>query len=159
MATALEGSGGGCRDDGGGDGGDGGREAMVAAVRTLTRLGRLLERSIGEVSLAQYRVLRTVADGGDRASQLAHRLALAKPTVTALVTGLVERGMVERSDVEGDRRAACLAVTESGAAALARAEAAMAERLGIVASGLSDPAAVLASIAELERALDEGRPG
>ena len=57
------------------------------AVRTLARLSRLLERGAGELSLPQFRVLAMVEDGGDRASWLADRLALAKPTITALVEG------------------------------------------------------------------------
>ena len=127
---------------------------LTDVVRTLTRLGRLLERSSGGVTLAQYRVLRTVADGGDRASQLACRLAVAKPTITAVVAGLVERRMLCRTDVAGDRRAVCLGLTAEGHAALARTEAAMAERLAPVVSDLDDLPAALAALADLERSLD-----
>jgi DNA-binding MarR family transcriptional regulator len=127
---------------------------LTGAVRTLTRLGRLLERCSGEVTLAQYRVLRTVADGGERATQLAHRLAVAKPTITAIVATLVERGLLRRADVAGDRRAVCLQVTGPGREALVRVESAMAERLAAVVAGVDDAAAALAALRDLEQALD-----
>src|SRR5205823_412552 len=74
-------------------------------VRTLTRLARMLERRAGDLSLPQFRVLALVDEGGERASQLAERLAVAKPTITAVVDGLVERGYVKRSADCDDRRA------------------------------------------------------
>ena len=68
----------------------------MTTVRTLARISRLLENSSGELSMPQYRLLAMVAEGDERASNLAGRLALAKPTITAAVDGLVERGMVDR---------------------------------------------------------------
>ncbi|MGH9190811.1 MAG: MarR family transcriptional regulator [Acidimicrobiales bacterium] len=129
-------------------------EDLTGAVRTLTRLGRLLERCSNDVTLAQYRVLRTVADGGERATQLAQRLAVAKPTITAIVATLVDRGLLRRADVAGDRRAVCLQVTELGREALVRVESAMAERLAGVVAGVDDAAAALAALRDLEQALD-----
>jgi DNA-binding MarR family transcriptional regulator len=63
----------------------------TSAVRTLTRLGRMLESALGDLSLPQYRVLAAVNGGRERASHLATGLAVAKPTVPAAVDGLVER--------------------------------------------------------------------
>src|SRR5438445_2366 len=84
------------------------------AVRTLARLSRLLERGAGELSLPQFRVLAVVDDGGDRASWLADRLALAKPTITSIVDGLVERGYLTRTADLGDRRATRIQLTRRG---------------------------------------------
>lgn len=126
----------------------------TAAVRTLTRLARLLERGCDELSLAQYRVLAVVAAGDERASRLAERLAVAKPTVTAAVDGLVERGFLCRSAVPGDRRAARIAITAAGRRALASADAAMVGRLETVLARVPDRAGVLAALATLRAALE-----
>jgi DNA-binding MarR family transcriptional regulator len=127
---------------------------LAGTARTLARLARVLERACCELTLSQYRVLALVARGDERASKLAGRLALAKPTITAAVDALVEHGLVSRSGVEGDRRGVRLAVTAEGQAALARAEAAMAERLGPLISGCAHPGLVVQAVSELEQALD-----
>src|SRR5438132_12621366 len=93
-----------------------------AHVRTLTRLARMLERGAGDLSLPQFRVLALVDEGAERASQLAERLAVAKPTITAVVDGLVERGYVKRSADCDDRRATKITLTAPGRRALYRAE-------------------------------------
>ena len=110
------------------------------AVRNLARVARMLERSTGGLTLTQYRVLATVDDGGERATHLADALALAKPTVTAAVDGLVERGLLSREAVPGDRRCLRIALTPAGATALIAAETAMAVRL----CGVAGPEVVAA---------------
>ena len=127
------------------------------AVRTLARLSRLLERGAGELSLPQFRVLAMVEDGGDRASWLADRLALAKPTITALVDVLVDRGYLTRTADDGDRRVTRIALTQRGRRALEASEAAMAERLGEVLAQTADSAAVVWAINELGSGLDRMR--
>jgi len=123
-------------------------------VRTLARLSRLLEHACDELTMPQYRVLAMVAGGDERASWLAGRLSLAKPTVSAAVDGLVERGLLVREAVAGDRRAVRLGVTPAGRKQLARTERAMAERLGAVLEQTRDPEAVDAALADLASALD-----
>ncbi len=97
-----------------------GTSSLTDAVRGVVRVARMLEHSSTELTLPQYRLLVMVACGDQRASKLAGRLALSKPTVTAVVDGLVERGMLLRSEVAGDRRAVDLNLTEAGRAALGR---------------------------------------
>ena len=126
----------------------------VRAVRSVVRLARVLECSLGVLSAAQYRVLAAVDAGGERATHLAQGLALAKPTVTAAVDGLAERGLLAREPVAGDRRAVRIAHTAAGREALAEADAATAARLAAVLGGVDDPAAVLAALASLAPALD-----
>lgn len=127
----------------------------MAAVRAVARLARLLERCSEDLSLSQYRVLRMVADGGERASLLADRLAVAKPTVTAAVDALVERGYLRRGPVPDDRRAARITMTAAGGRALRGAEAGMVERLERVLARVDDRGAVVDALVSLERALDE----
>src|ERR1700742_3257644 len=86
----------------------------VAAIRALARMARLLERSSGDLHLAHYRVLAAVADGDERASRVADRLALGNPTVSAAVESLTKRGLLSREDAVEDRRAATLTLTSAG---------------------------------------------
>ena len=124
------------------------------ALRTLVRIARTLEHACTELTLPQYRLLAMVATGDRQATQLAGRLALSKPTITAVVDGLVERGLLSRSVVAGDRRAVDLTLTGAGWGALEVTEAAMAERLWRLLDHCEDPELALAGIAQLSQALD-----
>src|SRR3954462_9822728 len=128
---------------------------------TLARLARLLERACGELrpplTLAQYRLLAMIRSGADRASHPPGQLALAKPTVSATVDTLVERGLVERATSRDDRRVTTLTVTIEGAEQLAGAEAAMRARLDDVLTRVHDPATVSHALSALGTALDERR--
>jgi DNA-binding MarR family transcriptional regulator len=131
-------------------------------VLTLARLARVLERACSEstgarLTLAQYRLLAMMADGAERASHLAGQLALTKPTVSATIDTLVERGLVARESVDGDRRATRLRATDAGHAALLVAEVSMRERLDDLLARVDDPGAVSRSIAQVRAALDERR--
>ncbi|MGZ6977539.1 MAG: MarR family winged helix-turn-helix transcriptional regulator [Acidimicrobiia bacterium] len=125
------------------------------AARTIALLARMLERAAGDLTLAQYRVLALVAAGDERASLLAGRLAITKPSVSAVVDGLVERGYLAREPVEGDRRAIRLCMTRTGTHALTTAEAAMAERLEPLMGSVDDPASFVQSLDQIEAFLRE----
>jgi len=114
----------------------------------------MLEHACEELTLPQYRLLAMVASGDERASQLAGRLALSRPTVTSVVDGLVERGLLARSEVAVDRRVVRLTITPAGRAALAATEATMAGEVAGLVARCDDPATVLAALGELGRALD-----
>jgi len=126
-------------------------------VRTLTRLARMLERGAGELSLPQFRVLALVDEGGERASQLADLLAVAKPTITAVVDGLVDRGYLKRTADCDDRRAIKITLTASGRKALYEAEHAMHARLYEVLAHTDNPAAVEKALEDLAAAVDRAR--
>lgn len=127
-------------------------------VRTIARLARLIERADTDLSLPQYRVLAMVAAGDERATRLADRLNLAKPTITAMVESLVERGLIRREQVEGDRRAVGLRITPTGEAALEVAEAAMIARIAPMLDRLdeADREIVLGAIELVQDSLDAG---
>ena len=129
--------------------------ALAPAVRALALAARSLERAAGDLTLAQYSVLAFVAAGHERASNVAEGLALAKPTVTATVDWLVERSMLTREAVAGDRRSVRLAVTRVGAAALRDAERSMGERLEQVLEHARDREALLTALCDLDDALAE----
>lgn len=125
------------------------------AIRTLARLARVLERSSGDLNLAHYRVLAAIADGEERASRVADRLALGKPTVSAAVESLCGRGLLARADAVDDGRAATLSLTPAGEAALAEVERGMLARLEDLVGRIPDGDRALESLGRLGPALDE----
>jgi DNA-binding MarR family transcriptional regulator len=125
------------------------------AVRGLAFAARKLERSAADLTLAQYRVLALVAAGDERSSLVAERLAVAKPTITAVVDGLVERGCLTREAVEGDRRSQRLVVTTAGQAALDAAETAMAAAIDEVLDDATDRDKAVAALVDLDGALTQ----
>jgi DNA-binding MarR family transcriptional regulator len=127
----------------------------IAAIRGLARASRLLERASAELNLSQYRVLASIAAGDERASRIADRLALGKPTISATVESLRQRGLLTRTGVDEDQRAAALRLTAEGQAALTTAERTMADRIEALASRTPDPAAVVQVLIWLDGAVDE----
>jgi DNA-binding MarR family transcriptional regulator len=102
-------------------------------------------------------VLAFVDEGGERASQLAERLAVAKPTITAVVDGLVDRGYLKRSADCDDRRATKITLTSAGRRALYDAEAAMGARLQDVLARADDPEAIARALQDLGQAITRAR--
>jgi DNA-binding MarR family transcriptional regulator len=128
----------------------------IEAVRALARASRMLvERASSELSPAHYRVLSAVAAGDERASRVATRLAIGKPTISATVDALCQRGLLVRSEVAGDQRAAALALTPEGVALLSRVEHDMIERIDDLAARTPDAAQLLESLVQLGTAIDE----
>lgn len=115
-------------------------DATLAAFgRNVAFLARTIEASLGPMSLTAYRVLTLIDQGDERSSQIAGRLAVGRPTVTYAVDALVEKGLLTREPVEGDRRVVRLALTKEGRAALARADASIAAWMRRVFDQLDDP--------------------
>jgi DNA-binding MarR family transcriptional regulator len=130
------------------------RVAAVEAVRALARASSVLERVSGEVSLAHYRVLSAIASGDERASHIARKLAVGKPTVSAAVESLCQRDLLVRTSVAGDQRAAALHLTEAGTALLQRVETGMIARLEELCARTPDAAALIQALTWLGAALD-----
>ena len=128
-----------------------------AAVLTVMRVFRALERIDTGLTAQQYRILKLAGAGGERSARLAERLAVAKPTLTATADGLVAAGYAQREAEAGDRRVVRLSLTAAGRAALDRADAAYADWLGPLLSATGDPAGVLESLGRLDAAMDERR--
>ncbi len=128
---------------------------QAQAIRALARMSRVLERSSSELNLAHYRVLSAIASGDQRASRVASRLALGRPTVSAAVDALCKRGLIQRAGVKDDQRAASLSLTRDGEAVLNRVEAEMVRRLDLLCARTPDGAQVMQSLAWLGPAIDE----
>ncbi len=93
-----------------------------------------------DLSLPQYRVLGLLHESSAFSSDLAERLAVRPPSVTAVVDGMVTRGLVERRQVVADRRRVDLVLTDSGRVALETADLAVNSRLRDITDCLADPA-------------------
>ncbi len=115
-------------------------KVATGAVRAVARLAKQVEVAIAplDLSLPQYRVLGLLADGSTASSVLARQLAVSPPSVTAVVDGLVGRGLVERRADPQDRRRLTLLLTRDGKRLLAAADAAAEARLGEIAALLDD---------------------
>ncbi len=127
-----------------------------APTLTIARLSRLLESHVpADLTLPQYRVLGLLAGGDERASQLAARLAVAKPTLTAIIDSLVDRGFVVRETESGDRRVVSLSITAAGTAALRGTETELNHVLDDLLGRCAHPDVVVASLDELRQALND----
>jgi long-chain acyl-CoA synthetase len=111
----------------------------VATGRTVARLGRQVEVALAQVDLttAQYRVLVQLGEGAEAASSLAAKLAVSRPSATAVVEGLVQRGLVDRRHSDEDRRRVSVSLTESGRRVLAEADEVVSAKLAELLAALS----------------------
>jgi DNA-binding MarR family transcriptional regulator len=130
---------------------------VEAAVLTVMRLYRALERVDAGLTPRQYRMLKLAGAGGERSARLAEKLAVAKPTLTATADGLVAAGYAEREAEAGDRRVVRLRLTASGREAVDRADAAYAAWLTPVLGATGDTEGVLDGLEHLDLAMDERR--
>jgi long-chain acyl-CoA synthetase len=91
-----------------------------------------------DLTLPQYRVLGILAEGSAAASGLAGRLAVRPSSVTAIIDGLLAKGLVDRRHEEGDRRRIALRLTYAGARTVAEADRAVDAYLASIAAYLPD---------------------
>ncbi|HEY1531067.1 MAG TPA: MarR family winged helix-turn-helix transcriptional regulator [Galbitalea sp.] len=127
----------------------GDHDSLVDAVRALSRLSRIVERASDELSSADYRVMSAIAGGEARASRLASRLLLGKPTISSTVDSLSKRGLIVKSSVAGDNRAIQLSLSDKGAAVFSRMETRMVRQLELLAERTSDPRGTIAALDRL----------
>jgi len=144
------------------------RKAAAAAPPVLGTYGRVaawLSKRV-EVALAgldltlpQYRVLGILAEGSAAASGLADRLAVRRPSITALIDGLVARGLVDRRQEDTDRRRVALRLTKDGERTLTEADRVVDDYLVSIAGHLNDKdeAMALRSLELWARAMVQSR--
>ncbi len=106
--------------------------------RVAAWLSKRVEVALATVDLTmpQYRVLGLLAEGSAVASGLAERSAVRRPSISALIDGLVTRGLVERKHDEDDRRRVALKLTAEGTKTIAAADRAVDEYLASIATCL-----------------------
>jgi DNA-binding MarR family transcriptional regulator len=87
---------------------------VIPEVMRLIRT-ELREHREAELSVAQFRSLAFLGrHSGASLSELAEHIGLALPSMSKLVDGLVERGLVTRQEDAADRRRVVLCVTAAG---------------------------------------------
>jgi DNA-binding MarR family transcriptional regulator len=99
--------------------------------RTAAWLAKQVELGLADsgLSMPQYRVLGLLDAAPTVSSALARSLAVRPPSITGVVDGLVTRGLVARTNDEGDRRCVSLDVTAEGRRVLRLADDAVDQRL------------------------------
>jgi long-chain acyl-CoA synthetase len=127
------------------------RPQALAAGRIAAWIARQVEVGLSEsdLSLPQYRVLGLLAEGMTLPSSMADRLDVRRPSITAVVDGLVTRGYVVRTHDEDDRRQVTHAITAEGKRVLATADRAVSDRLGTIADCLEDSGETDAALSNL----------
>jgi len=139
------------------------RPVMGSYGRVAAWLSKRVEVALSTVDLTvpQFRVLGLLAEGSSAASGLADRLAVRRPSITALVDGLVARGLVDRRQEDSDRRRVELRLTKDGERILAAADRAVDEYLVSIAGFLpaKDEAMALRSLELWGRAMAAHREG
>jgi long-chain acyl-CoA synthetase len=112
--------------------------APAAIGRTAAWLAKQVELALAaaDLSLPQYRILGLLTEGSAVSSALAERLAVRPPSITAVVDGLVSRGLVERRHAEDDRRRVAHVLTAKGENLLDTANEAVDSRLAGIAGSL-----------------------
>ena len=136
-------------------------DQLVAAARAAAKLARQVTIPLGEVdlSLPQYRVLAFLDEGGAAPSDLAGRLSVSRPSITALMDGLVNRGLVERHPDHEDGRRVTHHLTLDGRSALKRADRAVGERLVVIGAHVhaGDSNRLIVSLARFGEAIRAAR--
>jgi DNA-binding MarR family transcriptional regulator len=111
--------------------------ALVTAMdRTISRYQRSLRLAIEQaegperLTMPQLRCLQAIStDGTALTTQLARRMQVAVPTMTSMIDGLSDRGLVGRHPDPVDRRQVRIVMTDEGRDVLARYQAIMHARL------------------------------
>jgi DNA-binding MarR family transcriptional regulator len=122
---------------------------MLDAVRAIARLSRIVNPASSDLSSADYRAMSIINLGEERASRLAARLVLGKPTISATIDSLAKRGLLLRGDVPGDSRATALSLSDEGVALLDLIEGRMARQLELLAERTPNPEQVIQSLSWL----------
>jgi DNA-binding MarR family transcriptional regulator len=135
--------------------------ALEATIpRYLRSLRQAVEQSEGpdRLTMQQIRCLQALGaeDGTALTTGLARRLSVAVPTMTRMLDGLAERGLIERQPDPSSRRQVRILLTEDGRALLARHEAIIAARLRRLLKHLDQEqqARLLRAVRDVAAALD-----
>ena len=122
-------------------------------ARITAWLARQAELALtaSDLSLSQFRVLALLAEGIALPSSMADTLDVRRPSITAVVDGLVARGLVLREPDAEDRRKVTHSITDEGRRLLESADGAIEERLRSIAGTLEDDDLVEGAVDGLAR--------
>jgi len=148
---------------------DTGDDALVRAIdATVAQYNRTIRHAVDAVegttrlSMPQWRCLQAMGarPDGSLTSQLARTLKVAVPTMTSMIDGLVERGLVERQPHPTDRRQVRLLLTDDGQHTLERYHHITHDRLAAPLTHLSKArkARLAAALEDLNALLEDEPP-
>lgn len=117
-------------------------DAQVSAIVLITRLARAVHRRAGPgqlgMTLKEFTVLSALRDsGGVGQRELGEAMLLDANSISMLLTGLEDRGLLTRTPDRADRRRYWVTLTDAGEAEFQRAESAMGDAGTVVLGSLS----------------------
>jgi DNA-binding MarR family transcriptional regulator len=103
---------------------------MVTVARQVHATSQRWTQSASDLTTAEAAMMRVVArEGSCRPSAVAAQLGVGPSAVSRPLTGLCERGLIERDPDPADGRAELLALTDTGRKTMQERRAAYLERL------------------------------
>ncbi|MEC9394519.1 MAG: MarR family transcriptional regulator [Actinomycetota bacterium] len=136
-------------------------DRLVAAARAAAKLARQVTSPLVDLdlSLPQYRVLAVLDEGGTNPSELADRLSVSRPSITAWMEGLSDRGWVERERDPNDGRRVVHHLSDEGRSILTAADAAVGARLERIGRHVNagDPTPLIDNLGRLGEAIRAAR--
>lgn len=109
-------------------------DRFLASWMTVERGMDAMVRSLIHEDLTsdQYYLLQHIMQQGPRtSSELAETFKVVKSSITAIVTRLVDRGLIERTRNESDRREVYLSLTERGRQIAEQVDHRISETVGV----------------------------
>lgn len=138
------------------------RALVTRMDQTIGRYQRTIRHAIelaegpSRLTMAQWRCLQMIARGSTLTTHLARAMGVAVPTMTSMIDGLSERGLVVRQPDPTDRRQVRITLTGAGDTILARYQAIMHARLHALLAHLNatQKARLLAAMEDMSAMLD-----
>jgi DNA-binding MarR family transcriptional regulator len=130
---------------------------LIRRVNRFQRAGDLDDATVGELTLAQLRVLFRLRNRGPMpSSQLASGLGVTLPTVSSVIDRLAGKGLVDRNDDPSDRRRVIVGVTAAGRETVERVQQGRRARLARALEALDeqDVSALVTGLEALATAAD-----
>lgn len=109
-------------------------DRFLASWLTVERgMGSMVRSHMQEdLTSDQYYLLQHIMQHGPRtSSELAETFKVVKSSITAIVTRLVDRGLIERTRSEADRREVYLSLTERGQQIAEQVDQRISEAVGV----------------------------
>jgi DNA-binding MarR family transcriptional regulator len=108
---------------------------MAMSGQLIVALARQLRNEA--LSLSEYAALHLLRRSGQvRISELAEGLAQPLPAMSRIVSDLVDKGLVERTEDSADRRAKTLTLTRRGASLLDEQASNLVREVGVALTGM-----------------------
>jgi DNA-binding MarR family transcriptional regulator len=79
-------------------------EVAPAALHWLRGAGRAHRKELPGATIGQWRCLHMLEQQQHSLHELAERYGVSAPTMSRMISGMVERGWVSRAEAPGDRR-------------------------------------------------------